>query len=268
VAYLLLWLLHSALAAAPPLVEAVRDLGVDEYLFAAMGGLIAAVVAALIVQHGLGGPTLGQLGLVWQPRSAPDLALGLVLGLALFGLVFDLALGLRLVLVAPGAATFRALVEALVTLTAVAFAEELVMRGVLFQQLHRGWGLRPAVLGSSGLFAAFHLPNVLSAEVDPVVGVLALAVLAALGVVWALAAWWTRALWLPIAWHLSWNYAQGPIYGFPVSGNFTEALVELTPRTAHWATGGMFGPEGGLLGLLAVGLGAAILWGYTAQRNP
>ena len=74
----------------------------------------------------------------------------------------------------------------------------------------------------------------------------------------------TGSLAIPIGTHITWNFFQGNVFGFPVSGTtffpVTFAAIEQSGPDA-W-TGGSFGPEGGLMGLLAILLGilAVAVW--------
>ena len=56
-------------------------------------------------------------------------------------------------------------------------------------------------------------------------------------------------LWLPIGLHLGWNFFEGPIFGFSVSGLDlqTSVFFDLAEAGPDWATGGLFGPEGGVV---------------------
>jgi hypothetical protein len=64
----------------------------------------------------------------------------------------------------------------------------------------------------------------------------------------------TRSLWLPSALHVAWNFAQTGVYGFPTSGYaFADRTLLLVGQTGPgWLTGGGFGPEGGILGTVAL----------------
>lgn len=61
----------------------------------------------------------------------------------------------------------------------------------------------------------------------------------------------TEKLWLPIGLHFSWNFVQGFVYGFPVSGFVIEGLFEVNIYGQEFWTGGEYGPEGGLIGIFA-----------------
>jgi MYXO-CTERM domain-containing protein len=89
------------------------------------------------------------------------------------------------------------------------------------------------------------------------------------GLLFAVAYLLTRNLWLPIALHFSWNYFQGPVFGFPVSGlRFPSLLALEISSGALPFSGGSFGPEGGLTGTLATLLGLAILWLWARRNAP
>jgi membrane protease YdiL (CAAX protease family) len=140
-----------------------------------------------------------------------------------------------------------------VTYAAVGGAEELIFRGYLLQTLQEWPGTAWAVGISSFVFGFFHACN-------PHVAPLALVHLVVAGLVFAYAYLVTRRLWLAIAMHFSWNFCQGPVFGFPVSGLTSSGLFTVIPTGPELATGGAFGPEAGLTGLAALILIALVLW--------
>ena len=70
---------------------------------------------------------------------------------------------------------------------------------------------------------------------------------------------WSGTLWLPIGIHWSWNFFQGPIFGFAVSGNETPSLVKSVIDGPAWLTGGAFGAEASVPAFV-VGLAFAIVF--------
>ncbi|WP_234117410.1 hypothetical protein [Clostridium hydrogenum] len=59
-----------------------------------------------------------------------------------------------------------------------------------------------------------------------------------------------RNLIFPIALHFSWNFFQGPIFGFPVSGlKFPGMISQSITSNNNTLMGGMYGPEGGIIGI-------------------
>lgn len=73
----------------------------------------------------------------------------------------------------------------------------------------------------------------------------------------------TGELAIPIGLHIAWNFTQGYVFGFPVSGS-NEGLSLLATHQSGptiW-TGGAFGPEGGLIVVLAALLGMLLVYGW------
>jgi hypothetical protein len=69
----------------------------------------------------------------------------------------------------------------------------------------------------------------------------------------------TRRLWLPIALHLSWNFAQSWLWGFDVSGIKIEGqFFVVTQHASDLVTGGEFGLEGSILATVL--FAAIIVW--------
>ena len=93
----------------------------------------------------------------------------------------------------------------------VGLNEELDARGYVLQNLAEGVGFTPAVLVSAVYFGALHFLNP-GAGATSMLGVALFGVLAALGYRA------TGQLWMPIGMHAAWNFFEGAVYGFLVSG--------------------------------------------------
>ncbi len=134
------------------------------------------------------------------------------------------------------------------------FTEELIARGLIFRLVEQWLGSWVALAVSAGLFGAAHLAN-------PHASLLAATCIAIeagvmLGAMYML----TRRLWAAIGLHAAWNFAQGGIYGIPVSGLATAGLLQEQPSGSALLTGGAFGAEASLPALvLATGFGVALL---------
>jgi len=77
----------------------------------------------------------------------------------------------------------------------------------------------------------------------------------------------TQQLWLPIGLHIGWNFFEGTIFGFPVSGSFFYRLIRHSVSGPELITGGDFGPEAGLIVLPMMVLGAGLIYWFTRHRR-
>ncbi|MFP4344442.1 MAG: CPBP family intramembrane glutamic endopeptidase [Anaerolineales bacterium] len=152
-----------------------------------------------------------------------------------------------------------------VTYLAVGIYEEVLMRGYLLLNLAEGFnfesvGFRLAIvlawILSSSIFALAHVFNPNSSLVSTLN--LALAGLF-LGLPFIL----TGDLAASIGLHITWNFFQGNVFGFPVSGmgSSTSFIVIEQAGPSAW-TGGAFGPEAGWIGIGAILVGSllTLLW--------
>jgi hypothetical protein len=195
---------------------------------------------------------------------------GLALGALSMAIIFivELALGWvtvtgTLVTRRPGDVFALALLMPLGTFIAVGIYEELFSRGYHIKNLAEGlnWrriGPRRAVaiatLISSVVFGLLHANNPNATTFSTVNLMLAGAQLA-LGYVL------TGELAIPIGLHIAWNFFEGNVFGFPVSGGDYRAatFIGIEQGGPDLWTGGAFGPEGGLLGILVMLLGCALI---------
>jgi len=155
------------------------------------------------------------------------------------------------------------LISGLVPFIFVGWQEELLFRGYYLQNLEDGLNLPWAVLLSSVLFGALHLINPNSEQFIMVT----LGILLS-GVFLAYAYIRTRQLWLPLGLHIGWNFFEGPIFGFPVSGLKAGGVFVHEATGPGWITGGAFGPEAGLILLPALILGFGLVYFVTNERKP
>jgi membrane protease YdiL (CAAX protease family) len=201
------------------------------------------------------------LGLEPKAEAWKDLGVGLLLGAVLIGLIFLIQFFAGWLTVEGTAFddglgdVFSILVTALVLFILVGYYEELVFRGYILQNLAEGAGLPWALVISSAMFGALHLIN-------PNANLFTLASITGAGLMMAYGWIATRRLWLPIGLHIAWNFFQGAAFGFPVSGIGIEGVLQLKDNGPVWLTGGRFGPEGGLMVLPAMALGALAIWLY------
>jgi len=141
----------------------------------------------------------------------------------------------------------------------VGWREELLSRGYHLQNLADGLNLPWGVIISSSVFGLLHLANP-NASWIAALGIFFAGLFLAYGYLR------TRLLWLPIGLHIGWNFFEGPVFGFPVSGLTMPRLIQQVELGPDLWTGGPFGPEAGLIVLPALLVGAGLIYLYTRGR--
>lgn len=210
-----------------------------------------------------------------------DFGFGLFLGAFLMLLIFLIQLVTgwvkingALVTHNPDSVFIIAIFPPLFQFILVGFHEELYSRGYQLQNLAEGlnWkaiGPRGAILIatllSSATFGLLHALNPNASFISTFNIFIIGGILLAMGYIL------TGELAIPIGIHMTWNFFQGNVFGFPVSGgNYRSAtFISIQQRGPELWTGGAFGPEAGLLGLLAALLGGLliVLWVRRRYRN-
>jgi uncharacterized protein len=212
--------------------------------------------------------SFASLGLHLNRQALPDVLFGIAIGAVLMGLIyaFEAAAGwLNFEGWAwesmPSTSVITQLIAALLLYLGVGYSEELLSRGYHLQNLWAGLNLPLALLISSGVFAALHLGNP-NADWVSTLGIFFAGFFLAYGYLR------TSELWIPIGVHIGWNFFQGTIFGFPVSGTQGFHLIRQTVQGPDIITGGLFGPEAGMISWAAMLLGTALIWVYTRGRTP
>jgi membrane protease YdiL (CAAX protease family) len=234
----LLWLMME------PRIFAVSALSV----FAAAAA--ANALAMRIWERG----NLLDVGFAWNSSSVRNLLVGLAAGIVP-------ALVVVFAPVLEGAAEFTRTAQpiewgsvafVLVMLVFGAIGEEMLFHGYAFQVLMGVLGPFATILPVSALFAFAHVGNLNITS-------LGLLNTGLWGMVFGFAFWRSGDLWLPIGMHLGWNWVL-PLAGVNLSGftmNVTGVVLHWRAGYERWS-GGAYGPEGGLL--CTVVLGLLFLW--------
>ena len=139
--------------------------------------------------------------------------------------------------------------------------EEVATRGWLLTRIAARTNLPLAIGISSSLFGILHLGNS---------GVTFISLLNIVldGVLAGLLLIYTGSIWLVVAQHGTWNYVQGNLLGFQVSGTGADASIfSFTMGSGpDWLTGGEFGAEGSIITTLVLLLSVVMVY-LLGERN-
>jgi membrane protease YdiL (CAAX protease family) len=205
---------------------------------------------------------------VWLGREAAQpglLAFGFLVGGVAIGLPIASLIATHWLREAPGGtgSWWAAALRTSLFLLPAALVEELTARGYLLSVLREAWGWPWAIGVTSVGFGLLHLANN-GANVESVLLVTMAGVFLA-GVLYV-----TKSLYAAWMAHFAWNWTMAVLFHTAVSGYPLESpryrYVDAGP---NWATGGEWGPEGGVPAGLGMGLGGGIAYLFARRaRKP
>jgi len=174
-----------------------------------------------------------------------DLYLGLGLGAGLIALGFLILFILGYLSVDGFSFPLGSIILYLILFVVVSLHEEIMMRGYILNNLMQSMNRYVALSLSSLVFMSIHLLN-------PNVSFLSVVNLFLAGIVLGIYYIHKSNLWLPIGMHLTWNFFQGPVFGFEVSGIETKSIIGQSIKGNELITGGSFGFEGSILATILI----------------
>ena len=188
----------------------------------------------------------GKFDFAWMK----ELLFGGLLGSALMALPALVLWGTSSVSWQVNSLSIEIICSGLLTCAAVAVAEEVVFRGVLFQRLIAGLGIWPAQLLIAAYFLLTHAGN---PGMQGTVRILASVNIFLASILFGLLYLRTNKLAMPLGVHMMANFVQGNILGFGVSGHNELGLLHpVFGQSPTWLTGGQFGLEASIPGLMFV----------------
>jgi membrane protease YdiL (CAAX protease family) len=219
----------------------IKDLLQGEYLWlSVLINLILALLIVFIFRKWIDKKRWSSLGLAPNGHFSDGLS-GLFLALALLGtgtLILFITRHLEWIDISFNGTE---LFIQFGLLAMAAFTEELVFRGYILNTLMESFNKWIALLVSAGLFALSHIQNP-AFDLIPFVNIFIAGLLLGLNYIY------TKNLWFAILFHLGWNFFQGPILGFRVSGINLPTLLQSELKGDLSITGGNFGFEGSVIG--------------------
>lgn len=222
--------------------------------------LVGYLSAAVLVLRWRNLP-LSLLGMSLRGRGK-DLLAGLGVAVLLYVVGFGTSLLMGTVEIASVQWVPRDLLGTLLFFLLVAVTEEVMLRGfVLGRMLSAGMNRFVALFLSSALFSAMHLFN-------PNFALLPFVNILLAGCLLGASFLYTRNLCFPVVLHWFWNWLQGPVLGYEVSGmDSGETLLTLRLTGSDLLTGGSFGFEGSLLCTVLLVVGTLAIVAYYERRG-
>ncbi|MBP1676576.1 MAG: family intrarane metalloprotease [Bacteroidetes bacterium] len=178
-----------------------------------------------------------------------DTLWGLLLGAGMMVFGFLLVLMLDNVSVIYGGFEWRPFLLSVGIYVCVAWAEELFCRGTVLGNMLLSFNKYIAILFSAAIFSLMHIVN---SHVS-FIGLLSIFIS---GILLGSGYILSRNIWFPVALHFSWNFVQGTVLGFNVSGNTGYSVMRLTIAEGSLLNGSGFGFEGSVL---CIGLGLLMI---------
>lgn len=198
------------------------------------------------------------LGFAWK-HNTNYAATGALAAVAMLGIG-------TLILMATGHLSFTAwnghigyLLGNLLLMLLVGIMEETIFRGYLLNNLMQSMNKWMALGINAVVFVLIHLGNN-GSSVLPMIEILIAGIMLGINYIF------TRNLWFGIALHFAWNFLQGPILGYQVSGNVFPSLLQQEVNGPAWLTGGAFGFEGSVLAMI-LNVGLILLLAFLYSRS-
>lgn len=208
------------------------------------------ILASILTWKLLDKKKIRDMGIVNITKGKKEFLLGLLMGAVSISIVCIILLLFRQVklnnpLSKPDIS--MSLMTGLISFVFVGFGEEFFSRAYVMSVLKQTKNKWFIIIISSAIFSALHLFN-------NAIGALPLFNLFLAGILLGYMFMKSKSIWMPIGFHITWNYFQGYIWGFQVSGSSIKGMYQIEIVNNNFINGGAFGPEGGIVvtGILVV----------------
>jgi membrane protease YdiL (CAAX protease family) len=251
-------------------------MGKNDSILLPIGLLVAFLLSVWFAGRFLDRRRFADFGFRFSPSWWGDLGFGLALGALMMTMLFLIELVAGWATITE---TFKSgingiafpidILWALVTFICAGIYEELLGRGYQLKNLAEGLNSKffspkgasvLAALHTSAFFGLLHAFN-------PNASIISTLNLMLAGILYATAYLLTGELAISIGFHIIWNFLEGSVFGFPVSGfNPGTTFIAIRQGGPDLWTGGVFGPEAGLLGTGARLVGILLIIGWVRLR--
>lgn len=195
------------------------------------------------------------------PLKLTDIYSGLFLGFIVMSIGFFILRALNEIHILGSNLIISELLLSMLIYFLVALSEEILIRGYVLTNLMGSVNKYVALSISSLIFSLMHIGNYgysWFSAFELFIG----------GLMLGLPYIYTRNLWFPISLHFSWNFFQGTIYGFDVSGSKGYSLIKQTHINNNIWNGGDFGFEGSILSIILQMICIVVLYFIFRNKMP
>lgn len=240
-AMLFAWLARRVSGLHPLSITVAFGASTIELCWRVLVASLPIIAAYWVLVRGVEGRHVDELAV---SKLLPDSARGLLVGAGLM----SAAAGLMVLFGAYQIVGVNSDVDLLAPLVLAAIipgiTEELIFRGVLFRVVEDALGTWIAVAISGAFFGMVHFGNPNATLWT------SFAIALEAGILLAMLYAWTRSLYFVIGVHAAWNFTQGAVFDFAVSGIDMRALLDARTQGLELLSGGEFGAEASLLTVL------------------
>jgi membrane protease YdiL (CAAX protease family) len=240
-------------------LDSFSNLSPAQFFVVELFGFTATLLTTLLFRRYMDNKTFMSLGFSMAGRGK-DMLAGLAGAILLFGIG-------TLILYLMGEISFTgfqfdaaSFFVSFALFVVVAINEETIIRGYILNNLLTRMNKYVALAISASVFGVLHIFNS-GMDVLPLVNLILAGIL--LGSVYI----FTRNLWFSISLHLFWNFIQGPVLGYSVSGTKTSSLLKMSSLGSTTITGGKFGFEGSIVCTILMVVAIASVFTYFTRRN-
>lgn len=208
----------------------------------------------------LDGDSVRELGMNFRNRWKDGLS-GFIFAVVLYWIGFWVLLGLDVLAIDAVHADFGVLAGTFLVFLVLATIEEIMVRGYIQGRLMNRMNRFVALVIASLIFAALHIFN-------PYITLFSFFNLFLAGLLLGASYMYTRNLCFPILLHTTWNWMQGPVLGYGVSGtDLFPSVFTLSFPEENIMNGGKFGFEGSIICTALMLLGTALIIGWYERKE-
>ncbi|MGM8364529.1 CPBP family intramembrane glutamic endopeptidase [Virgibacillus sp. W0181] len=231
-------------------------------LLAQGGGTTGGIIATLLIWRFINKRDLSKLGFSGPVK---DLVFGLLLGAVSISVIFFI------LYVSGNVVLLNAFSDPQITVFTFSFLIMFLLVGIFEELFFRGYVMNTMASKGNKKWVIYVVSALLFSIVhgaNPNVSIFGLMNIVLVGLLFAYMFDTTKSLLLPIGYHITWNYFQGNVFGFAVSGTTPYGIYEVDiSEGSAILTGGSFGLEGGILATAMIIIGFIATKVYSRNRT-
>ncbi len=216
-----------------------KDLNVTQHLILNFLGFLPMIFIVFIFRKYVDNQSIKSMGFSLKNRLV-DFVMGFAIAIVVIGFGTFILNALNFIEITSFQFDSYSLSVSFLLFVIVALNEELLFRAYILNNLMSSMNKYYALLLSSVIFSLFHSLN-FNLSLIAIVNLILAGIL--LGSTYI----FTKNIWFPVSLHLFWNFFQGPIIGYAVSGQKIASLYNIKLAGNNYINGGDFGFEGSII---------------------